>query len=126
VNRSRQGNLDYGREIFSSAGYTYWLLELCSSSREKGYAGGARVHPWVTLKRGIALSPGNRLVWNAMLQLTILYSVFAALTVLTIDLAARLVKSHQFGFILWLLLGGDGIRCRDFGALGRRFSWPFT
>ncbi len=59
------------------------------------------VHPWKDLKEGLRYLWKNRLVRNAMVQLTILYSVFAALTVLAFDLAQRIgLKSTQFGFLL--------------------------
>jgi predicted MFS family arabinose efflux permease len=59
------------------------------------------IHPIKDLKEGLSYLWGNRLVRNAMLQLTILYSVFAALTVLAITLAERIgLKSTQFGFLL--------------------------
>lgn len=59
------------------------------------------INPWKDLKEGLNYLWKNRLVRNAMLQLTILYSVFAALTVLAFNLAERIgLKSTQFGFLL--------------------------
>jgi MFS family permease len=59
------------------------------------------INPWKDFKQGLRYLWKNRLVRNAMLQLTILYSVFAALTVLAFDLAQRIgLKSTQFGFLL--------------------------
>lgn len=59
------------------------------------------INPWKDLKEGLRYLWRNRLVRNAMVQLTILYSVFAALTVLAFDLAERIgLKSTQFGFLL--------------------------
>lgn len=59
------------------------------------------IHPWRDLKEGLRYLWNNRLVRNAMVQLTILYSVFAALTVLAFDLAQRIgLKPTQFGFLL--------------------------
>ncbi len=59
------------------------------------------IHPWKDFKQGLRYLWKNRLVRNAMVQLTILYSVFAALTVLAFDLAQRIgLKSTQFGFLL--------------------------
>lgn len=95
---------DYGRELLVGGLYIFaaGLMQLIPF-KEKPLASteGARVHPWSDFKAGLRYLQKNRLVWNAMLQLTILYSVFAALTVLTIDLAAEIgLKSTQFGFIL--------------------------
>jgi len=59
------------------------------------------VHPLSDLKEGLRYLWKNRLVWNAMVQMTILYSVFAALTVVAIDLAEEIgLKPTQFGFLL--------------------------
>jgi predicted MFS family arabinose efflux permease len=72
----------------------------------------ATVHPWADLKAGFRYLRKNRLIWNAMLQLTTLYCVFAALTVLAIDLAAEIgLAETQFGFLLaasgvGMVLGG--------------------
>jgi MFS family permease len=59
------------------------------------------IHPLKDFKEGLRYLLKNRLLRNAMLQLTILYAVFAALTVLAFDLAERVgLKSTQFGFLL--------------------------
>ncbi|ABA22369.1 Major facilitator superfamily MFS_1 [Trichormus variabilis ATCC 29413] len=58
-------------------------------------------HPWAEFTESIRYLKKNRLVLNAMLQLTTLYCVFAALTVLTIRLAEEFgLKEKQFGFFL--------------------------
>ncbi len=59
------------------------------------------IHPWNDFKEGLRYLWQNRLVRNAMMQLTVLYSVFAALTVLAFSLAERIgLKPTQFGFLL--------------------------
>jgi predicted MFS family arabinose efflux permease len=59
------------------------------------------LHPWNDFKEGLRYLWQNRLVRNAMMQLTVLYSVFAALTVLAFSLAERIgLKPTQFGFLL--------------------------
>lgn len=59
------------------------------------------IHPWQDFRQGLRYLWKNRRVKNAMMQLTILYSVFAALTVLAFNLAERIgLKSTQFGFLL--------------------------
>lgn len=58
-------------------------------------------HPWAEFTESIRYLKKNRLVLNAMLQLTTLYCVFAALTVLAIQLADEFgLKEKQFGFFL--------------------------
>ncbi|MGH2414240.1 MAG: MFS transporter [Microcystaceae cyanobacterium] len=59
------------------------------------------IHPWADFKEGLRYLKKNRLVLNAMLQLTTLYCVFAALTVLAIRLAKEFgLEGKQFGFFL--------------------------
>ncbi|BAY49719.1 major facilitator superfamily MFS_1 [Scytonema sp. HK-05] len=59
------------------------------------------INPWTDFKEGLRYLRKNRLVLNAMLQLTTLYCVFAALTVLAIRLAHEFgLKEKQFGFFL--------------------------
>ncbi|MBD2499927.1 MFS transporter [Anabaena azotica] len=61
----------------------------------------SNAHPWAEFTESIRYLKKNRLVLNAMLQLTTLYCVFAALTVLTIQLAEEFgLKEKQFGFFL--------------------------
>ncbi|MBW4582308.1 MAG: MFS transporter [Tildeniella nuda ZEHNDER 1965/U140] len=60
-----------------------------------------QAHPWHDFKAGLAYLRSDRLVSSAMVQLTILYSVFAALTVLAIKLVPKIgLKETQFGFLL--------------------------
>ncbi len=62
---------------------------------------GALPHPWADFKEGLRYLKKNRLVWNAMVQLVTLYCVFAALTVLAIQLAEEFgLQNRQFGFFL--------------------------
>ena len=60
-----------------------------------------KINPWQDLKEGLRYLKYNKLVSNAMVQLTILYSVFAALQVLAIGLSGKIgLKETQFGFLL--------------------------
>jgi predicted MFS family arabinose efflux permease len=59
------------------------------------------IHPWTDFKEGLRYLRKNRLVLNAMLQLTVLYCVFAALTVLSIQLTNWFeLEERKFGFFL--------------------------
>ncbi|MGM3308468.1 MFS transporter [Anabaena sp. WFMT] len=61
----------------------------------------AGTHVWNEFTDSLRYIKKNRMVLNAMLQLMTLYCVFAALTVLTIRLAADFgLKEKQFGFFL--------------------------
>ncbi|MEH1833275.1 MAG: MFS transporter [Nostoc sp.] len=58
-------------------------------------------NPWAEFTDSLRYLKKNPSILNAMLQLTTLYCVFAALTVLTIRLAAEFgLKEKQFGFFL--------------------------
>ncbi|XZO00724.1 MAG: MFS transporter [Microcoleus sp.] len=70
---------------------------------KENHAGSSakKIHPWQDFKEGLRYLKSNPLVSNAMLQLTILYSVFAALQVLAIALSGKIgLKETQFGFLL--------------------------
>ncbi|MCG9891277.1 MAG: MFS transporter [Thermosynechococcaceae cyanobacterium MS004] len=63
--------------------------------------GEVKLHPLSDLKQGLKYLKKSRLLSSAMIQLTILYCVFAALSVLAIGLAAEIgLKPTQFGFLL--------------------------
>lgn len=116
---------DYGREVFVGGLYLLaaGILQLIPFKEEKPTAAGqATVHPWSDLKAGLRYLQKNRLIWNAMLQLTVLYSVFAALTVLTIELAAEVgLKETQFGFLLAASGVGMVLGAAILGHWGDRF-----
>lgn len=93
-----------GQEIFVAALY-FLAGGLCSliHIRETGIAHQqVQVHPWSDFKEGLHYLWQNRLVWNAMVQLTALYSVLAALMVLSIPLAQEIgfLEEVQFSFLL--------------------------
>lgn len=59
------------------------------------------IDPLEDFKVGMRYVMQDRLVYNAMVQLTILYSVFAALTVLSINMAQEIgLNQDEFGFLL--------------------------
>lgn len=92
----------FGRE--GLVGGLYLLAAALLSAipvREKRITRSASIHPWSNFKQGFEYLTKNRLISNAMLQLTVLYSVFAALTILAIALAEDIgLKPTQFGFLL--------------------------
>ncbi len=101
---ARSWGQDYGQEIVVGGLYllSAAIMQVIPIKEQQLDAAQlATINPWSDLKAGVRYLRQNRLVWNAMLQITILYSVFAALTVLTIELAAEIgLKSTQFGFVL--------------------------
>ncbi|WP_017721036.1 MFS transporter [Kamptonema formosum] len=94
---------DYGQEItvgglYLLASAIFYLIPVKETPHAEP---PLALNPWTDFKAGLHYLKQNRLVSNAMLQLTILYSVFAALTVLAINLAEDIgLHSNQFGFLL--------------------------
>ena len=83
---------------------------------------GSGMNPWADFKAGLRYLTKNRLVLNAMLQLTTLYCVFAALMVLTIRLAAEFgLKEKQFGFFLAAAGVGMVFGAATLGHWGNKF-----
>ncbi|HEY9847168.1 MAG TPA: MFS transporter [Candidatus Caenarcaniphilales bacterium] len=118
----------YGREVL--VGGLYLLAAALLSSiplRERRRPKAVHANPWSDLKQGFHYLMKNRLVGDAMIQLTVLYCMFAALSVLAIPLAEDIgLKPTQFGFLLAAagvgLLIGAGI----LGHGGDRFQHPFV
>lgn len=80
-------------------------------------------HPWSDFKAGLAYLKQDRLVSNALLQLTLLYSIFAALMVLTVKLAEAVgLKGEQFGFLLAAVGIGMVFGAAILGNWGDRFQ----
>jgi MFS family permease len=92
----------YGREILVGGLYVLAGLVLALLPvKEKIEPREVYIHPWADLKEGMRYLSQHRLISNAMLQLTVLYCVFAALTVLAVGLADVIgLKPTQFGFLL--------------------------
>jgi predicted MFS family arabinose efflux permease len=82
----------------------------------------SQTHPWSEFTESIRYLKKNRLVLNAMLQLTTLYCVFAALTVLAIQLAEDFgLKEKQFGFFLAAAGVGMVVGAGILGHWGEKF-----
>lgn len=81
-------------------------------------------HPWEDIKDGLKYLQKQVQVRSALIQLIVLFSVFAALAVLAVRLAEVIptIKSSQFGFLL--AAGGVGLAVGavGIGQFGQRFS----
>lgn len=94
---------DFGQEILVGGLYLLAgiILYLVPMREQRQPQEVVEVHPWHDFKAGLRYLRKDRLVSNALLQLMILYSVFAALTVLAINLAEEVgLKPDEFGFLL--------------------------
>lgn len=122
---ARTWSKDFGEETVVGGLYILAaaIVQFIPIKEQKLDTAVAKINPWSDLKAGLRYLRQNRLVWNAMVQITILYSVFAALTVLTIDLASEVgLKSTQFGFLLAAAGVGMVFGAAILGHSGDRFS----
>jgi MFS family permease len=104
----------FGQEILVGGLYILAGLILLTFPREskKQRAQGPVLHPWQELQEGFQYLKKNRLIGNAILQLTMLQCVFAALTVLAVSLAAVISQAANiqgFGFGFLLAAAGVGL-----------------
>ncbi|MEM9137712.1 MAG: MFS transporter, partial [Cyanobacteria bacterium P01_F01_bin.42] len=92
----------FGRELLVGGLYTVAAFVLCIiPMREKAQTEKHNIHPWKDFKQGLAYLKENKRIGGAMVQLSSLYSVFAALVVLASGLAKDIgLKENQFGFLL--------------------------
>jgi len=79
---------------------------------------------WTELREGWRYLGQNKIVRNALFQLIILFSVFAALAVLAVRLAEIIpqLESDQFGWLLAVGSLGMGLGAIGVGQLGDRFG----
>ena len=117
-------NPEWGREalvggLYLLAGIILYLMPV----REKKYQSETIVpHPWSDFKEGLAYLRKDYLVRYAMLQLMILYSVLAALTVLAINLTQKIgLEKTQFGLLLAAAGVGMVFGAAALGHWGDRF-----
>jgi MFS family permease len=103
----------FGQELLVGGLYILAGLILLAFPKERKHHDEAPVlHPWQELKEGFKYLKKNRLIGNAILQLTMLQCVFAALTVLSVSLAtviSRAAKIQGFGFGFLLAAAGVGL-----------------
>ncbi|MGK7895124.1 MAG: MFS transporter [Xenococcus sp. (in: cyanobacteria)] len=81
-------------------------------------------HPLQDIAEGIRYLRTNLRVRNALIQLIILFSIFAALVVLAVSLADKIpqIEADEFGILLATTGIGMGASAAVIGHLGQRFS----
>ena len=123
------GAFGLGKELVVGGSYIIaGLILLVLRTDEKTARLNAPPHEqprvWQDIRDGLRYLGKERHVRAALIQLVILFSVFAALAVLAVRLAEILpeIKSSQFGFLL--AAGGVGMACGAavVGQFGQRFS----
>jgi MFS family permease len=123
-----------GKELVVGSGYAIaGLILILLQTREKslfsamGNSEGAEVkeqpHVWQDIRDGLRYLGQQNRVRSAMVQLIILFSVFAALAVLSVRLAEIMpaIKASQFGFLLAAGGFGMAIGATFIGQFGQRF-----
>ncbi len=105
------GSIGFGKELLVGGCYCLAgvLLLLVETGEKTATAEQEHPHPWQDIQEGLRYLSNHHKVRNALLQLVILFSIFAALAVLAVRLAEVIptLKAEQFGFLL--AAGGIGI-----------------
>ncbi|MBD2497934.1 MFS transporter [Nostoc sp. FACHB-280] len=121
------GSNGLGKEILVGGSYAIaGVILMLLATKEKPHAPDTEFpHVFSDLRDGFAYLKANHQVRNALVRLIILFSVFAALTVLAVRMAEVIpnLKASQFGFLL--AAGGVGIAvgATILGQFGQRFSY---
>jgi MFS family permease len=121
------GNSDVGKAVVVGVSYAIaGLLLLLLKTGEKGdhLEQQEPPHVWQDIKDGLHYLGQQGRVRAALIQLVVLFSIFAALAVLAVRLAEIMpaIKSSQFGFLLAAGGIGMGIGATVLGYFGQRFS----
>ena len=116
---------DFSKEIVVGAGYAIAGLVLIPlNPKESAKTEKEQPHVFQDIWDGIQYLRQNHRVRNAMVQLIILFCVFAALAVLAVRLAETLpnLESDQFGFILAAAGVGMAVGAAFLGNWGQSLS----
>jgi MFS family permease len=117
---------DWGREVVVGGCYTLaGLILLLMRTQEVPQPKDAEPpHIWQDIQEGLRYLQAQKRVRAALIQLVIVFSVFAALAVLVVRIAEVIpeIESAQFGFLM--AAGGVGMALGALliGQLGRLFS----
>ena len=116
---------DIGKEILVGGAYAIAgiiLIALQVKETEKDRTKEA--HPLQDIWDGVKYLKKNRRVRNALIQLIVLFSVFAALVILAVSMADKIpqIEADQFGILLAATGLGMGISAAVIGNLGQRFT----
>ena len=115
-----------GKEIlvggaYALAGIVLIALRTTETASDKNQT---EAHPLEDIRDGIRYLGENHRVRNALIQLIVLFSVFAALVVLAVSLADAIpqLDADRFGVLLATTGVGMGLSAAVVGNLGQRFS----
>lgn len=117
---------DLGKEVLVGGSYTIagGILMLLNTNEKTVHHHEELPDVWQNIRDGIRYLGQQSRIRAAMLQLVVLFSVFAALAVLAVRLAEVMpeIKSSQFGFLLAAGGLGMAIGAVVVGQFGQRFS----
>jgi MFS family permease len=120
------GFTNVGKEAIVGGSYAIagLLLLFIRTGEAKKIAPTIDAHIWQDLREALAYLKQKPRISGAMLQLTIVFSVFAAITVLVVRLAEILpeIKASQFGVLLAAGSVGLGLGALATNPLSRRLS----
>ncbi len=120
------GGAGIGKSILvgCSYGLAGIILLLLNTHEQMNPSSKSDAHIWHDIRDGLQYLGKHNKVRSALIQLVLLFSVFAALAVLAVRLAEIIpnLKSSQFGFLL--AAGGIGMAfgAAAVGQFGQRFS----
>ncbi|MBL1208455.1 MFS transporter [Geminocystis sp. GBBB08] len=103
-NWGKKFSFNYGQELLVGASYVLaGLILIILNTQEKNQDKQTEEkHPFEDIKEGLRYLGKNHRVRNALFQLVILFSIFAALAVLAVRLAETIpgMEASQFGYLL--------------------------
>jgi predicted MFS family arabinose efflux permease len=118
---------DFGKELLVGGSYAIaGLVLMLLKTKETAPSDADESLPdvWANIRDGLRYLKQQAQVRSAMLQLVILFSIFAALAVLAVRMAEVMpeIKSSQFGFLLAAGGVGMAIGAVGVGQFGQRLS----
>ena len=117
---------DIGKEILVGGAYAIAgiILTGLKIDHDRCSQNPENTHPLQDIGEGIQYLKTNLQVRNALIQLIILFSIFAALVVLAVSLADKIpnIEADEFGILLATTGVGMGASAAIIGNLGQRFS----
>ncbi|MGF1461130.1 MAG: MFS transporter, partial [Leptolyngbyaceae cyanobacterium] len=119
------GGAGWGKSLLVGGGYVLaGLLLLAVNSSRDTQPDHEPPHPWQDIKEGLRYLSQQRAVRNAIIQLVLLFSVFAALAVLAVRLAELMpaLDPDQFGFLLAAAGAGMAIGAAVIGQFGSQIA----
>ena len=107
-----------------SYGFAGVILLLLNTHEQVNAVAKSDTHIWHDIRDGLRYLGKQHQVRSALIQLVLLFSVFAALAVLAVRLAELIpnLKSSQFGFLLAAGGVGMALGAAVLGQFGHRFS----